>query len=156
MPLVMKKQFTTTGLLLALVFAFFGYAGCKKIELVTSTTTDVNIYEYLKSKPAQFSEFVKILDKTGYAGFLNAYGSYTVFAPVNTAVQAYLKEANKTSIDQLDDTELKNIVKFHLIQDTIGTSSFKDGKLPLATMFGQYLVTGVANKGGISSYTINR
>jgi len=140
----------------AILFVFFTYSSCKKLDLVTTTTTDVNIYEYLKQKPEQFSEFVKILDKTGYAGFLNAYGSYTLFAPTNSAIQTYLQQNNKTSIDQIDENELKNLVKFHLIQDTIGTNSFKDGKLPLVTMLGQYLVTGVINKNGVSSYNINR
>jgi len=47
-------------------------------------------------------------------------------------------------------------VKLHLIQDTINTSSFTDGKLPQVTMLGQYLVTGVSNQSGVSSYTVNR
>jgi uncharacterized surface protein with fasciclin (FAS1) repeats len=152
----MKKHFNKIVLVVATALTIIGYSSCKKLDIVTSTTTDVNIYEYLKNKPDQFSELVRILDKTGYAGFLNAYGAYTLFAPTNTAIQAYLQQVNKTSIDQLDDTELKNIVKFHLIQDTIGTNAFKDGKLPLVTMLGQYLVTGVTNKNGISSFLINR
>ncbi|HVG41640.1 MAG TPA: fasciclin domain-containing protein [Chitinophagaceae bacterium] len=152
----MKKHFSKILAAFAILFLFFTYSSCKKLDLVTTTTTDVNIFDYLKQHPEEFSEFVKILDKTGYSGFLNAYGSYTLFAPTNSAIQTYLQQNNKTSIDQLDDTELKNLVKFHLIQDTIGTNSFKDGKLPLVTMLGQYLVTGVVNKNGVSSYLINR
>lgn len=131
------------------------YSSCKKIEIVESTTTDVNMYDYLKRNPDKYSSFVKIVDKSGYAGFLNAYGSYTLFAPTNSGVEAYLKDINK-SIDAITETEAKDIVKFHLLQDTLTTASFKDGKLPLVTMYGQYLVTSVTNASGASGFTINR
>lgn len=129
---------------------------CKKVELVETTTTDVNIYDYLKGAPEQFSLFSKIVDKSGYAGFLNAYGSYTIFAPTDDGVKAYLTAVNKGSVDALSEAEAKDIVKFHLLQDTLTTVSFKDGKLPTITMYGQYLITGVVNDGGTSSYVINR
>lgn len=132
------------------------FSGCKKLDYVTATTSDVNIYDYLLQNPNQFSEFAKMVDKAGYSGFLNAYGSYTVFVPTNDAVKLFLQEAGKSSIDALSVTDLQNIVKFHLIQDTINTGSFTDGKLPKVTMLGQYLVTGVTNTGGISGYTVNK
>src|SRR5215203_559247 len=136
--------------------AIISYNSCKKVDIVTSTTTDVNIYEYLAKKPDTFSELTKIIDRVGYSGFLNAYGSYTLFAPTDDAVKAYLQQVNKTSIEQIDLNELKNLVKFHLIEDTLTTNSFKDGKLPKITMLGQYLLTGVTNQNGVSKYSVNR
>lgn len=131
------------------------YTSCKKVKIVESTTTDVNIYDYLKRNPAQFSNIVSIIDKSGYAGFLNAYGSYTFFAPENGAVDRHLTEINK-KMDQLTEAEAKDIVKFHLMEDTISTGAFKDGKLPLVTLYGQYLITSVTNTGGTSVFTVNR
>jgi uncharacterized surface protein with fasciclin (FAS1) repeats len=128
---------------------------CKKAQIVQTTTNVVNIYEYLKQRPDEYSSFVKIIDKSGYSGFLNAYGSYTCFAPTNDGVKVYLTEINKT-IDQINDTEAQAIVKFHLMEDTLYTSTFKDGKLPIVTMFGQYLVTSITNANGASAFTINR
>jgi uncharacterized surface protein with fasciclin (FAS1) repeats len=148
----MNKILLTFASLLALTY----YSSCKKAALVTTTTEDVNIYGYLAKDPGQFSEFVKILDLTGYEGFLNAYGSYTLFAPTNTAISTYLKEINKTSVDQIDMETLKNIVRLHVIEDTITTNAFKDGKLPLVTLFGQYLLTGVTNTEGTSNFRVNR
>ncbi len=145
--------------LLILVAAFISATcinGCKKTDRITATTSDLNIYGYLSSKPDQFSEFVKILDKAGYGEFLNAYGSYTIFAPNNDGVKKYLQETNKASVDALTTVEAQDLSKLHLIQDTINTTQFKDGKLPQITMFGQYLLTGVVNKNGVSSYTVNR
>ena len=59
---------------------------CKKNDLVTATTTDVNIYSYLRKDTVKFSQFVKIIDKSGFGEFLDAYGSYTCFAPDNAGV----------------------------------------------------------------------
>lgn len=152
----MKQKHSLLTALFACLLAAGWISGCKKLEIVEATTSDVNIYSYLVQDPARFSEFAKMVDKAGYSSFLNAYGAYTLFAPTNDGVNAFLKEMNKPSVDALTQTELQNIVKLHLIQDTIGTGSFTDGKLPQVTMLGQYLITGVTNVGGVSSYTINR
>jgi uncharacterized surface protein with fasciclin (FAS1) repeats len=120
------------------------------------TTSDLNIYPYLKGNPTQFSEWAKIVDKSGYAGYLTAYGAYTMFAPTNDAVHLYLTDVNKASVDAFTVAEAKDIVTFHLIQDTLATNTFKDGKLPTVTMYGQFLVSGVTNTNGVSTVTINR
>ena len=152
----MNKTFKRLAVFGIGIIGFAYFIGCKKVEIVKATTTDVNIYDYLKQHPDSFSELVKIIDKSGYAGFLNAYGSYTMFAPTNSGVKLYLGEISKTSVDQLTEDQSKTIVKFHLLQDTLTTASFKDGKLPLVTMYGQYLVTGVNNDKGVSNFSINR
>ncbi len=152
----MKTKHSFKILLAIIVLLISCMVACKKLDIVTTTAKSQNIYSYLSSNPDQFSEFVKILDKTGYSDFLKAYGAYTCFAPDNNAVLSYLKETGNASIDAFTDDELKNIVKLHLIQDTVKTVSFTDGKLPQVTMLGQYLITGVSNTNGVSTYTINR
>lgn len=149
-----KHYFTVAILACALIVSYL--SGCKKIEIVTATTSDVNIYDHLVQHPEEFSEFAKIVNKAGYSSFLNAYGAYTLFAPTNEGVKTFLTDMGKASVDDFTETESQNIVKLHLIQDTINTSSFTDGKLPKVTMLGQYLLTGVTNINGVSSYTVNR
>jgi uncharacterized surface protein with fasciclin (FAS1) repeats len=151
----MKKIASGITVIAISMMAFLNFSSCKKTEIDIYTTSDLNIYPYLQSK-SEFSEWVKIIDKSGYAGFLTAYGSYTMFAPNNDAVKLYLTEVGKTSVDLFTEAEAKNIVKLHLMQDTIPTSQFKDGKLPTITMYGQYLVTGVTNVAGVSSILVNR
>ncbi|HVG15185.1 MAG TPA: fasciclin domain-containing protein [Chitinophagaceae bacterium] len=129
-------------------------SGCKKTELVSGTTDVKNIYSYLTSR-AEFSEFVKVIDKAGLQSFLNVYGSNTFFAPVNAGVTAYMKEISK-SIDQLNEKEAKELVTLHIIQDTLNTINFNNGKLATPTMFGQYLVAGVTFKDTSATYTINK
>lgn len=152
----MKTKYSLLLVLLVGAFVLTHLPGCKKITIVTTTTTDVNMYDYLVQHADSYSEFAKMIDKAGYSSFLNAYGAYTLFAPTNDGVKAFLQEMNKASIDAFTQQELQNIVKLHLIEDTINTSTFTDGKLPKVTMLGQYLLTGVNNERGVSSYIINR
>jgi uncharacterized surface protein with fasciclin (FAS1) repeats len=153
------KRITTINRLTGIVISFMfliGTWGCIKEAIVHSTTSDVNITAYLDKYPDQFSEFREILDLTGNAGFLSAYGAYTLFAPTNDAINIYLQDKGVTTVDQLDIIELKDLVRFHLLSDTIRSTSFTDGKLPSLTMFGQYLITGAKNMDGITKITINR
>lgn len=132
------------------------FVGCKKIKIEQSTTDDVNIVGYLDRNPDSFSLFRQILERTGNASFLNAYGAYTCFAPTNSGVRTYLTKISAASVETADLNTLKDMVRLHLLEDTVYTSSFTDGKLPVITMYGQFLVTAVTNQGGISSYVINR
>lgn len=152
----MSAKLSFVATITAFVLALGCFSSCKKLEYVTATTDDVNIYGYLAKNPNQFSEFSKMVDKAGYSSFLNAYGSYTLFAPTNDGVKKFLQDVGKPSVDAFTQAELQTIVKLHLIQDTINTSKFTDGKLPQVTMLGQYLLTGVTNINGVSSYTVNR
>jgi uncharacterized surface protein with fasciclin (FAS1) repeats len=130
--------------------------GCNDPSIDMSTTDEVVITGYLKNNDDQFSEFLKILDQSGTAGFLGAYGTYTVFAPTNEAVADYLQNHGVSTVEDLEPVALKDFVRFHVIKDTISTTKFTDGKLQLPTMYGQYLITGASNINGESSIRVNR
>jgi uncharacterized surface protein with fasciclin (FAS1) repeats len=143
------------GFMISLML-LLGLRGCIKEKLVYVTTTDVNMTAYLDKYPEKFSELRKILDIAGTASFLSAYGAYTLFAPTNDAIKIYLQDKGKTSVDQIDVAELKDLIRFHLLSDTIRSNTFTDGKLPSLTMFGQYLITGAQNIDGITKVVVNR
>jgi len=151
----MNKAIFITGLMMIVACAFL-IPACKKPDLVINTTEDVNIVGYLEKYPDSFSLFKQILDRTGNSSFLNAYGAYTCFAPSNSGVKTYLQRIGAASVDAADLNTLKDMVKLHLLEDTVYTGSFTDGKLPVITMYGQFLVTSVTNNGGVSSYIVNR
>ena len=151
----MKKAIFITGLMMIVTCTFL-IPACKKPEVVVNTTEDVNIVGYLEKYPDSFSLFKQILDRTGNSSFLNAYGAYTCFAPSNSGVKTYLQRIGAASVDAADLNTLKDMVKLHLLGDTVYTGSFTDGKLPVITMYGQFLVTAVKNDGGVSSYIVNR
>jgi uncharacterized surface protein with fasciclin (FAS1) repeats len=130
--------------------------GCNDPDLTMSTTEDVVITGYLKNHKDQFSEFLEILDLSGTSGFLGAYGTYTCFAPTNDAVAKYLQKRGVSSLQELEAGELKDLVRFHVLTDTLSTTVFTDGKLEVPTMYGQYLITGAVNLNGESLVRVNR
>jgi len=159
--LIMKKNLTKSKWLWIIILCCTITAtlsGCKKTEypLVPLNQT-LNITSYLEANPSQFSLFDQILQRTGYDGFLNAYGAYTVFAPNNDAINLYLKSRGKTLVSDINVDTLKDLVRFHVILgDTITSTYFVDGKLRSPTFLGQYLTTSVISDGGVSSYSINK
>ncbi|MCX6335085.1 MAG: fasciclin domain-containing protein [Bacteroidia bacterium] len=144
-----------TGFILSLML-LGGFWGCIKENLIYNTTTDTNITAYLEKYPERFSELREILDLSSTATYLNAYGAYTLFAPTNDAIDGYLQEKGKSSVNDLSADECKNLIRFHLLSDTIRSKEFTDGKLPSLTMYGQYLVTGARNVDGVTKIVINR
>ena len=152
----MKKGYLSLFLLTFTALVVLGVLSCKKTEIVETTTADVNIVGYLDKQPDSFSLFRQILDRTETSSFLNAYGAYTCFAPTNSGVRKYLTIIGASSVETADLNTLKDMVRLHLLEDTIYTGSFTDGKLPVITMYGQYLVTSVENAGGTSTYVVNR
>ncbi|MGE9313863.1 fasciclin domain-containing protein [Niabella sp. CJ426] len=143
---------------LAVIVAITGLlvTGCKKTQYDLKTTSDVNITGYLNTRLDSFSLFKEILDVTGTAAYLDAYGAYTCFVVTNAGVKRWMDSNGVPSIAAADVSTLKNLVRFHLLEDTINTSLFTDGKLKTATMYGQYLITGVNFVNGVASYTVNR
>ncbi|TKB96237.1 fasciclin domain-containing protein [Pedobacter cryophilus] len=149
----LKKLQVMTALLFLLVI---GFVACKKENFKQTTDDSVNITGYFEKDIANYSVFLNILKLTDNASFLGAYGTYTVFAPTDEAFKAYLTAQGKTSIDQVDINVLKDLVKLHLIEDTVSTTSFTDGKISKPTVSGQYLTTLAKNEGGVTRIVINK
>ncbi|MFD2288277.1 fasciclin domain-containing protein [Pedobacter petrophilus] len=156
---MMKNNFNVrsiTFMVIVLAFIFVFINACKRESFTSATTDDVNITGYLDRYPEQFSLLKQIIDRSGTAGFLGAYGKYTLFAPDNAAVTEWLKAKGKASVADLSVEELKGVITYHLLPDTIATNKFTDGKLPQITLYGQYLQTGAVNQGGVSSFIVNK
>ncbi|MFD2036468.1 fasciclin domain-containing protein [Belliella marina] len=120
-----------------------------------NVSDDVNITDYIKRHPEQFSSLERILEVSNTASYLNAYGTYTFFAPTNEAVDSYLSEKS-LNLNSLTQSEAADIVRFHLLSDTLSTASFTDGKLKIPTQYGKYLVTGAELIDGKAVYRVNR
>ncbi|AGA77917.1 fasciclin domain-containing protein [Echinicola vietnamensis] len=120
-----------------------------------NVTEDTNISGYLRQHPDEFSNLSRILEISNTEGFLGTYGTYTFFAPNNEAVDGYLEE-NGLSLDGLGEEEAKDIVRFHLLTDTLSTADFTDGKLSVPTEYGKYLVTGAEFADGETYTRVNR
>ena len=130
---------------------------CTKTRLTRTTSNSPNIMDYLKNDSLnRFTKLVEVINRAEYATELNTYGTYTLFAPTDSAIDAYLKEQNLTSVESLTKEQWQNVLKFHLLEESLSSSTFTDGKLSAITDYGQYLITGIKNINGTSAYWINR
>lgn len=99
------------------------------------------IDDYLNQEDSSLSEFGAIVQAAGYQGTLHAYGSYTCFAPDNQAIALWLADQHVSSWQELAPSQLLDMVKFHLINDTISTAAFVDGRLSAPNGLKKYLTT---------------
>jgi len=150
----MKRNFTI--MLLGLSSLLVCLLACRKSAVVQNTSQVVNITQYLSNNPDQFSELSKILKLSETASFLDAYGSYTLFAPTNTAIKDYLQAKGKAAVADISAADWKSFIRLHLLEDSIPTSRFTDGKLFDLTMYGQYLTTSSEHVDGMTKIRINR
>jgi uncharacterized surface protein with fasciclin (FAS1) repeats len=76
---------------------------------------------------AQLSSYVELLKRSGLADELAKAGPYTVFAPTNEALEAFLRKRNNTG-GQLEMTEeWMQILRYHVIPATVGPADFAAG-----------------------------
>lgn len=118
---------------------------------------------YLSSRPDDFSEWVAIMK---YADLYNAVNqatqNFTVFAPNNKAVEEFYQKMGVSSIEELGQEYAKNLVKFHIIQDTINQETFIEsaGKLAKKTLSDDFLSVsfeeGEGEGGGLQSVYLNK
>ena len=125
------------------------------------TTDEMTIIGTLESNPEKFSMYLDLIKLTENYNALKSYGTYTVFAPTNEAVQAFLqKNFNVSSVDEISTAEqieyFKTLVQFHTMRSSRYTSSFIEGRLPDTTYTGDYLTTSFLKGGGIANVEINR
>jgi uncharacterized surface protein with fasciclin (FAS1) repeats len=147
------KRLRVTGLFLLLGIIF---SECAKEEYIIATTDDVLMGAYFEQESDRFSSFYEMLIKSGTLSFLNAYGTYTCFAPTNDAIDAFLQSKGKNSLDDFTEEELKDLVRYHIIIDTLNSTRFTDGKLPTANMYGQYLTASTFFESGQAKVKINK
>ena len=141
---------------LFILFAF-GFNSCQKdMEGKIYQLSDQKmIDEILESKGDTLSSFLKIIDISGLRGTVHAYGTYTLFAPTNEAVDKYLTENNLT-LNSLTEVQAAEIVKYHLIADTIRSFDFVDGRLPATNFSRRYITTKTISDATGVSIEVNR
>jgi uncharacterized surface protein with fasciclin (FAS1) repeats len=86
----MKNAHKPVALAIIAILLLAGFSQCKKIQIASLTTEDANLVGYMEKHPDTYSEFVKVLEKSGTSAYLNAYGAYTMFAPNNDAIKNWL------------------------------------------------------------------
>jgi len=137
------------------VFLTLGFLNCTSEKINERTDETVNITDYLRQND-DYSLFLEMLEMTNTASFLNTYGTYTLFLPNNAAVKTYLADIGAASVKDIPLADLEEIVKLHILDQEVTTTSFTDGKIATPSQQGQFLITGAAKIGNASSITVNK
>ncbi len=158
------------ALLCALAIGFvLNFSSCKNDDIPDEsyyTFTGETAADYLRNNP-EFSLFSTIVSRcklqtVGSAtnaasldALLSSYGYYTVFAPDNDAVEAYLQKEGLSSIEQLSDSALRLVATMHIINSTNNARSYESQyftrKLSDNNMYGKVIYVEAVD----SSYVIN-
>ncbi len=110
------------------------------------TSTKEYASDFLTNHSGTFSKFIEILDRaTGEKGtyrlmdLLGTYGSYTVFAPTNEAIDAFLQSKGVSSVAELSKEDCDTLALNHIIEQEYFTTDYNNGTYPLPNMLERYL-----------------
>lgn len=131
---------------------------------IFQVSDELMIDEIMEQKD-ELSSFLTVVEIAEMRGVIHAYGhnynptktsQFTLFAPNNDGVNSYLTTINRTLSD-LTKEEAEDIVKYHLIIDTIPSADFIDGRLEYRNFKNSYLTTKTVNDEvtGVT-YLVNR
>jgi uncharacterized surface protein with fasciclin (FAS1) repeats len=83
------------------------------------------IYQVLE-KQGKFTNYLKCVDKTLYAGTLKASGLYTVFAPNDEAFKKYLSAKGFASVADIPDSLANQIVSYSIVYNKYSFDRLSD------------------------------
>ena len=135
-----------------IVISLFSSCGPEVADESLYTFTDKMMGQYFQDpdSAATYSEFAHLLDTTGVIGLLNAYGTYTCFAPTNEAMYKFYLTRGKTSLADFTIDSLKIIAYDHIInKSAISYSKFVEGRLPDLTMSDRYISISFTLNGSV-------
>lgn len=110
---------------------------------------------FLKQK-AEYSEWVKLLERANLYNALNVNMDFTCFIADNEAVAAYLKSKGYASVDDpaFTQKEVEYLMKYHIIPGVAYKQSAFSGKLKDSTASGDYLTVKI-REGGANAMYVN-
>ncbi len=82
------------------------------------TFTGEMMSDFLKTRE-DFSLFCRIVERAGEMDLMASRGARTLFAPVNTAVEAYLQEQGYASVEDIPAVYCDTLVKACLVDNTL-------------------------------------
>ncbi|ASB48023.1 fasciclin domain-containing protein [Alkalitalea saponilacus] len=136
------KRKIYSSFLTVIILLSIGFVSCLDPAFEERTNYQELIGEFLENNPDEFSMLVELLEKSESMSFLKAYGALTLLAPTNSAFEKFFAESEFSSLSDMDREELRNIVRYHVITDTIPSTEFVDGRMNTTNMFGHYITTG--------------
>ena len=138
--ILFKLNFPTIDKIALILFiTILGYS-CIQEDIPIGTFKGDQIYSFLE-KDTSYSEYVKIVERVGFKGMLNAYGSYTCLAPNNIALKNYYKSLGVNyTIDSLRLGQLDTLARTHIITAKYMTYDMVNGVLSNVNMNKRFIV----------------
>ncbi|MEL6811506.1 MAG: fasciclin domain-containing protein [Bacteroidota bacterium] len=99
------------------------------------TTTDVTIAGFVADN-ADYSSLLAALERAGLVATLDGTTDFTVFAPNNTAFQAFLNANGFASVDDVPVDVLTNILLNHVVNGTVESTQLSTGYINSLAEFG--------------------
>ncbi len=119
-----------------------------------TASSELQMDEYMETQP-DLRMFLEVVDRADLRGMIHAYGKYTMFVPNNAAVEAYLSRMGKSAVSDLSEEEALEMVKYHILGDTLHTYDMQaNTRLNITNMSQDYLISKWNEASDI--YTLNR
>lgn len=133
------------------ILALFQMTGCEENFIGRQYDTDeeyMQIYDYVKTRP-DLSLYKEICDYSGFYSQISTAGTYTVFAPVDTAWQKLYKELKITDYKEKTPEYWLMYMEYAALESRIHTNSMNGGKMATYTMLDKNYYLSV----DVTSYT---
>ena len=129
----MMRKFIVLLLAASLVTSSFVACSDDPDEEHLYTMTSEYAADFIRNRE-KFSEFAEIVQRSNMMDLLGTYGSYTVFAPTNEAVDEFLHGRGLTSVSQLSKEDCDTITFTHIIEQEYFTTDYNNGTYPVMNM----------------------
>ncbi len=157
----MNKIVNSRYLILMVIFASSVFASC----LSRNDDPDLpDLIEVIQNE-SSISLFVSTWDRTGFSPTTTDPVDYTILAPSNTAMEAYLSDLGYTSIDSVPLTFLTNLVDYHIqygnapidniVSNYYGTPSAGGYGGTTLVLFAEQLINGLFFNGSVQVVRAN-
>ncbi len=124
------------SILVVVLLALFQMTGCEENFMGRQYDTDeeyMQIYDYVKTRP-ELSIYKEICDYSGFYSQISTAGTYTVFAPVDSAWQKFYKELKITDFKEKTPEYWLMYMQYAALEAMIHTNSLNGGKMTTYTM----------------------
>lgn len=141
---ILQRILQYKGLLLAAVLMVVALGSCKDDD--DDSTPEAKNIVALAQANSNLSSLVTALTKyPDLVSTLSGSAKFTVFAPTNAAFAALLTATGQTSIDDLPEAVLRDVLEYHVVSGAVKSTALTAG--PVETVGGEDIA--VTTTGGI-------
>jgi len=129
---------------------FLGTSCETELGEIYKDPTKEQAYSYLKIEEnlEDFSILVEAMDRSGLAGMMNSYGTYTLFAPSNEGFESYFADKDISGLEEMDTAAIRDLLVYHILNKERLTSDMSPGFSSDTTAYGSYLVYDMSKGDG--------